>query len=492
MMLPSSAAEEATTIRLQPPQNGTAFEEPDEVGEESSESTFCVNVGSAQNGAKILFCTDEWFAASDHLLRGDEQPPTFDPAAYCAQGKVMDGWESRRRRAAGHDWCIIKLSCRADLTSVSVDTAYFTGNHVPAISIQAADLSYSQEQALIAQFPGILSRLLYGGQQGTGCTPDEVASAEAACATVTWTEALPRTPLNPGYESTRYHKFPLQPCNTLTTAEAAAAVAAVSTGTDAEESNGRGTIATHVRLNYYPDGGVARLCIWGIPLKQQSPPDIPSLYMPVQSGPLFTVVSHESGQELPSQQCNGSVPQVSCVEEGGVGVSCSNQHYGVPSNLIQAPSGKDMSDGWETARHPNRPSILMIRNNSNGLVDWTLSDWCILKLGKTVGAIDRIILDTKHFKGNYPESAQVEGCCLTPVDTTTNEAVDDDAAIMSSPSIHWFPLLPRTRLGPHAEHCFEASKEQVHNATKPVSHVRFHIYPDGGLSRVRVYGMPIE
>jgi allantoicase len=54
-----------------------------------------IELTSSLLGARVIFATDEWFAIADNLL--NPNPPTFDPNAYCSQGKVMDGWESRRR-----------------------------------------------------------------------------------------------------------------------------------------------------------------------------------------------------------------------------------------------------------------------------------------------------------------------------------------------------------------------------------------------------------
>ena len=109
-------------------------------------SNFC----SASLGARVLFATDEWFASADNLLKDDD--PMFDPLAFCEQGKVMDGWESRRRREVGHDWCLIKLAKRTtSLVGVEIDTAHFTGNNVPRISLELADLSCEDETKMASQ-----------------------------------------------------------------------------------------------------------------------------------------------------------------------------------------------------------------------------------------------------------------------------------------------------------------------------------------------------
>lgn len=232
---------------------------------------------------------------------------------------------------------------------------------------------------------------------------------------------------------------------------------------------------THVRVNYYPDGGVARLRLWGENLESPVLPAWPA-YSPIKTGRTCAVVNHSSGEELPSQQ-SYEYPEISLNENGGVGFACSNKHYGDPCNLIQPTLGTDMGDGWETARHPNRLSV-MVHDPKTGLVDSPLSDWCVLKLGtKAADGVARVILDTKHFRGNYPESVLIEGC----------DAQDDE---VTSEAVEWFSLVPRGRMAPDSEHVYERTKGQIVNAQHPVSHVRVSIFPDGGLSRVRVFGSP--
>ena len=403
------------------------------------------NIASSASGARILFATDEWFAAADNLL--EEGPPIFDPALFCNEGKVMDGWETRRRREVGHDWCLISLSARAYIFGVEIDTAHFTGNNVPSISIEAADLSPSHVTNMATGLPGSMERLLYGGKQGVGFNPEEVREAELACRSgMDWTELLGVTPLFPGYEESRMHYF--------TTS---------------------GNVGTHLRINYFPDGGVARIRIWG----QEAPPAGRSkkpIYLPITTGKLCTVVPHSTTCQPPSQQIY-KYPEISCETLGGEGVGCSNKHYGEPWKLIQSTMGKDMGDGWETARHPSRPPILF-KDAATGLVDSPLTDWAILKLGKVaVDGVARIILDTKHFRGNYPESVHIEGVFI-----------DEGTGDVMSPQLSWFALVPRTRMAPDSEHIFERDLAQLENHSESVSHVRVSIYPDGGLSRVRVYG----
>lgn len=422
-----------------------AVETPEECKNVAPPSPFAddyTNLASAGSGAKVLFATDDWFATAESLLQ--DGPPLFDPDAYCEQGKVLDGWETRRRRAAGHDWCLIKLSKRAEIHALELDTAHFTGNNVPNVSLEICDLSASDLSKMVCNIPGAFERLLHGGVQGTGRLPQEVIDASEAVTNAPWKELLPTTALQPGFERTRMTYVELD----------------------------RPITGNLVRVNYYPDGGVARFRCWGNAIGDVKP-KAPSLYMPIQTCKECTVVSHSSVRdesELPSRQFS-EYCELSSLDEGGIGGACSNKHYGEPWRLIQTTLGKDMGDGWETARHPSRPGILTTKVGSR-LLDTPLSDWAILTLGReALGGVARVILDTKHFRGNFPESVLVEGC------------YDPDEQ-----GGEWFSLVPRSKMSPDAEHVFERSKDQVENADKPVTHVRVSMFPDGGISRVRIYG----
>lgn len=95
-------------------------------------------VHRVQNGGKVLFATDDWFAAAENLLK--ETEPVFIADKFTTYGKWMDGWETRRKRIPGHDWCIIRLAAPCTIKGFDIDTAFFTGNFAPKASIQAASL----------------------------------------------------------------------------------------------------------------------------------------------------------------------------------------------------------------------------------------------------------------------------------------------------------------------------------------------------------------
>lgn len=99
-------------------------------------ATRFVNLASARLGAKALEASDEFFAAKDRMLA--DAPPVFIPGKFDNHGKWMDGWETKRRRHGGHDWCVVRLAHPGVLHGLEIDTANFTGNFPPQISVEAA------------------------------------------------------------------------------------------------------------------------------------------------------------------------------------------------------------------------------------------------------------------------------------------------------------------------------------------------------------------
>jgi len=126
------------------------------------------------------------------------------------------------------------------------------------------------------------------------------------------------------------------------------------------------------------------------------------------------------------------------------------------NNLVMPGRSENMGDGWETKRR---------RGPGH--------DWLILKLGRA-GAIRKIEVDTNYFKGNYPDTCSIEGCT----------APDATAAELSRPDMPWQIILPQTKLQADTRHFFERELSPIENCT----HLRLNIYPDGGVSRLRVWG----
>lgn len=142
---------------------------------------------------------------------------------------------------------------------------------------------------------------------------------------------------------------------------------------------------------------------------------------------------------------------LAAAENGGDVVAASDEFFGHRQNLIMPGLARDMSDGWESRRR---------RGPGH--------DWCIVRLGAR-GAITRVEIDTSYFRGNYPESTWLEG------------GVSDGSDL---DSIEWRELLPMSKLQAHTRHAFVTGIVDLGEIT----HARFNIFPDGGVSRLHLFG----
>ncbi len=124
--------------------------------------------------------------------------------------------------------------------------------------------------------------------------------------------------------------------------------------------------------------------------------------------------------------------------------------------------GVNMGDGWETKRN---------RTTGN-------KDWVIVRLAHK-GTIEKILVDTCHFKGNYPDSCLIEGCNI-PIEEENKLNTDSINPVV----IGWETILPQSKLSADYEHFFE--KEII--SKNAFTHVRLTIFPDGGVSRMRLWG----
>lgn len=323
-----------------------------------------VDLANERLGGAAILCSDDFFAGMDNLVKAKDA--VFDPDAYGDRGKIMDGWESKRSHRENHegdheDFCLVRLGAPGLVRGVVVDTAFFRGNYPSHCAL---------EGVAVEGYP----------------RPEEIA------ARTDWVPVLPRVALAGNAR------------NTFAVTDARAAA----------------TRFTHVRLRIFPDGGVARLRVYGEPLPDWR-----------QHGGLDGVLDLASA------------------EVGGLVVACSDMFFGSRHNLLFPGHSSGMHDGWET-RRARRPG----------------SDWAVIRLGAR-GHVKRVVVDTSHFKGNCPESFSLEGTSRFEGDATS-----------------WTELHPRTELRPHTRHVlFEAM-----NAAPAVTHVRLRVFPDGGVSRFRVFG----
>jgi len=185
-------------------------------------------------------------------------------------------------------------------------------------------------------------------------------------------------------------------------------------------------IYTHVRLHIYPDGGVARFRVYGEVYKnwgEVNPDDVIDLAL--------------------ANNC-------------GKAIHCNDMFFSVMDNLISPTKGKNMGDGWETKRNRTPNNV----------------DFVIIRLGHP-GKIRKIIVDTKHFKGNYPDSCAIDAC-----------SCNDDSDILNK-ELEWIAILPQQKLEADNEHHFE---NEIIKIEQPITHVKLKIYPDGGISRLRILG----
>ncbi len=185
-------------------------------------------------------------------------------------------------------------------------------------------------------------------------------------------------------------------------------------------------VYTHLRLNIYPDGGIARLRVYG-----RIKPDL----------------SVSEPDEL---------IDLLAMENGGRAIACNDEHFGSMHNLNAPGRGINMGDGWETARR---------RVPGN--------DWAILALG-CMGVVERIEIDTAHFKGNYPDRVSIQAA---NVQGGVTESIITE-------SLFWKTLLPEQSLEMDKQHYFIDLNPEI----TAITHIRMNIFPDGGISRIRLFG----
>jgi allantoicase len=319
------------------------------------------DLASARVGGRAIASSDDFFAPRANLLR--PEAAIFVPGKFTSRGKWMDGWESRRKRTPGHDWCVVGLGMRGRIAGVDVDTSHFVGNHPSHCSIEAADLSRAISRSVVSR-------------QG-----------------LPWKTILAEAPLRGNH----HNYFQIE----------------------------TGGPVTHVRLNIFPDGGVARLRCYG---------DVVVDWMRVRRA--------------------GRPVDLASIKNGGLVLAASDMHFGAKDNMIMPGRARNMGDGWETRRR---------RGPGH--------DWAIVRLG-TPGLLTLVEIDTNHFKGNYPDTASLEACLVDSDSLTVLEMAP------------WRTILPQTRLRAHHRHLFSRELPSI----GAVSHVRLNIYPDGGVSRLRIHG----
>lgn len=322
--------------------------------------THYANLADRRLGAGVVAANDEFFAQRENLLVPERAE--FDPERFGHKGKIMDGWETRRRRGASaehpwptaedHDWALVRLGAPGVVRGIVVDTAHFRGNYPQAVSVE--------------------------GVSAPGCPfPEELLGGD-----VKWTTLVPRTAVG------------------------------------GHAANGFAVLVekrfTHLRVNQHPDGGIARLRVYG-----EVVPD------PEWLSVLGTF-------------------DVVALENGGRAEDASNLFYSPATHTIQPGRSRRMDDGWETRRR---------RGPGH--------DWIRYRLVAR-SEIRAIEIDTACLKGNSAGWASV--------------------SVRDGSGGDWFEALPRTRLQPDTNHRFVLPDPVVG------THARVDIFPDGGISRLRLFG----
>ena len=185
---------------------------------------------------------------------------------------------------------------------------------------------------------------------------------------------------------------------------------------------------THIKFNIFPDGGVARLRLFGKISKD-------------------TINLKNKTTNLTSLLNGASV------------IACNNEHFGKAENILAPGKAKNMGDGWETRRRRDKGNDWLILNCIDG------------------SYIDKIEISTHHFKGNYPNYCSLQAAYLP---------LKNSKQIVSSSS-KWKYLLKNTKLSANKTHTFRNSSMKK----EKINHVRINIFPDGGISRFRIFGKKI-
>ena len=315
-----------------------------------------INLADPRIGSKIIFKTDDFFAAAHRILNIDA--PVFKDGLFDKHGKWMDGWETRRRRSKGFDYLILKLGKPGKIFDIDIDTTHFNGNQPTHASVE-----------------GCFSRT----------KPNKKTK---------WNRLLGKKKLGPN----KNHGLKSQ----------------------------NKSIFNYIKLNIFPDGGVARLRLYG-------------------------------KIEMEKNIFNNKNINLTSVLNGASIVGCNNEHFGRAENIIAPGKGKNMGDGWETRRSRGKNF-----------------DWLIIKFGKP-GLIKKLEIDTHHFKGNYPDTCSIQ---------TANISKNLSNKLIANNSKNWKFILNKSKLSANKKHVF---KKFLIKRNKE-NYLKINIHPDGGISRIRAFG----
>jgi allantoicase len=317
-----------------------------------------IDLAQPRLGTKVIYKTDDFFASANRIISPTE--PVFKVGVFDKHGKWMDGWESRRKRTAGHDYIIIKLGKPGTIKKVDVDTSHFNGNQPAMISLEGANSNSNKINQL--KWQPLLSKK--------------------------------KTKAN------SHHYFTVN----------------------------SDKVFTHIKFNIFPDGGVARLRLYG---------------------------SIAKSSKLKNKKIN-----LASLLDGSSVIACNNEHFGKAENILAPGKAKNMGDGWETRRRRGKGFDWLILNSLDGK------------------EIDKIEISTHHFKGNFPSHCSLQAAYL-PNSKNSKQIVKS--------SNTWKYLLKDAKLSANKVHVF---KNNLMKKDK-INFIKINIFPDGGISRFRIYGKSI-
>ena len=321
-----------------------------------------VDVANIELGTEVIYASDQFFADANRMLAPTE---AIFLEEFDDNGHWMDGWETRRKREQGNDHCIVKLGLISRIHEFQIDTSHFKGNFPPAASVR--------------------------GCYAPNASNDEVINNPH---NFDWFELLEQSDLV-GDAKQDFSCAYTEP-------------------------------VTHLRVDIFPDGGIARFRAFGFISFDEALFDEDNT----------NVIARRSGARA---------------------VCTNNEFFGALQNILKANEAENMGDGWETRRR-REPGF----------------DWGIIELASPA-VVDNLMIDTNFFKGNFADSFSI---CSAYIPEST------DSTLITQ-SIFWEELISTQKLQMDKKHSFDSSY-LLHK--KPITHIRINIFPDGGVSRLRLYG----
>jgi Allantoicase len=186
-------------------------------------------------------------------------------------------------------------------------------------------------------------------------------------------------------------------------------------------------VFTHIKFNIFPDGGVARLRLYG---------------------------SIAKSNKFKNKKIN-----LASLLDGASVIACNNEHFGKAENILAPGKAKNMGDGWETRRRRGKGNDWLILNCIDG------------------SSIDKIEISTHHFKGNYPSYCSLQAAYLP----------SKSSKQIVNLSNKWKYLLKNTKLSANKTHKFRNSLMKK----EKINYIKINIFPDGGISRFKIFGKKI-